>query len=107
MLRIANDPGMVMPVTVVIVIPIPLAGLDDAGGGERDQGEDEAAAYAPPPAVVEASKPRRMYVSTGRIAADSRSPLARPSLCESTATGARISSGCPRDCGLYQKSEAN
>jgi hypothetical protein len=48
MLRIANDPGMVMPVTVVIVIPIPLAGLDDTGGGERDQGEDEAAAHKAP-----------------------------------------------------------
>jgi hypothetical protein len=48
MLRIANDPGMVMPVTVVIVVPIPLAGLDYTGGGESDQGEHEAAAHKAP-----------------------------------------------------------
>ena len=48
MLRIANDPAMVMPVTVVIVVPIPLAGLDYTGGGESDQGEYEAAAHKAP-----------------------------------------------------------
>jgi hypothetical protein len=48
MLRIANDPAMVMPVTVVIVVPIPLAGLDYTGSGESDQGEHEAAAHKAP-----------------------------------------------------------
>jgi hypothetical protein len=53
MLRIANGPAMVMPVTVVIVVPIPLViplagGLDYTGGGESDHGEYEAAAHKAP-----------------------------------------------------------
>jgi hypothetical protein len=38
MLRITNGPAMVMPVTVVIVVPITLAGLNYTGGSKSDQG---------------------------------------------------------------------
>jgi hypothetical protein len=49
MFCIAGDPGVVVPVTVVIVVPVPLAVLDYARGSCKSyQRQHEAAAHDTP-----------------------------------------------------------
>jgi hypothetical protein len=48
MLCIAGDPSVRVVIAIVIVVPIPFARLNDAGGSESDQGQHEAAAHKAP-----------------------------------------------------------
>jgi hypothetical protein len=53
MLWIADHPGMVVPVPIVLAVPIPLASLDYAGGSSQsDQSEHEAPTEDPPPGHI-------------------------------------------------------